>query len=839
MSMSSKKRVPFPATVAAALAYAVLVVLMTLPASLHLSQQLIGNNIDNWIFYWNDWWLGQAISEGRSWFDTPYLFHPNGTTLIAHSNAFQSSLFALGLKPLFGPVAAYNLTFLLGLWLGAIGMFLLVRDITGQPSAAFLAGFIFTFAPYHLTQLLAHPHLGSIHWWPFYIFFLRRASSGRSWVNVVGAGLCAALTVWAGLQLAILLGLWTAVYLLWLLWPARVNNPDQSLALRPLSLRLVVIGLLAFALSLPVVWPLLQNSAELVSTAAALDERAKTQTDLLAYGLPPTLHPLWGEAMVPFYEKFAANRANMPYIGYTVLALALLGLWGQQRREASFWFANGLLWLVLAAGATLLVNGRLYPHIPLPYRWLENLFPFSALRSPDRFNLLLVLALAVLAGLGAGYLWQRKRRLLLPLALGVALEYLFFPIPAWELPPRSPFLETMAQDGMAYAVIDYPFGYSRAKQWLYYQTIHEKPLVEGHMSRYSAATYRFIIAQPLLRALYSPDDLPPFLPAELLQPPPMTNLGPDLRALRTAGFRYILFHLPGSTPADYSRFHEVLPFVPIYQDETLAVYDLNQPFPWQYGDRPVSLSPEVTLLRAEAELSASGNALQIRLLTTLSGPYEHSLTCQLQLTDTNDTTGITFFEPEISWQKHDLALQTASLPLPPSLPAGQYPWQITCPNAFDYHSPTQLVINPAGSKFLTRHPTNIQVGPAILLRGYNWRSEGSDLYLNLQWETRSPVQDDYKRFVHLLDETNAIVAQSDAFPCNWACPTGQWAAGQLVEDEAMLSLAHVPAGHYTLAVGLYSEETGQRLPAQDDNGLPIPDNYIILPEPFIISPGPH
>jgi hypothetical protein len=35
--------------------YAVVVVLMTWPALNHLDERLIGNSIDNWIFYWNNW----------------------------------------------------------------------------------------------------------------------------------------------------------------------------------------------------------------------------------------------------------------------------------------------------------------------------------------------------------------------------------------------------------------------------------------------------------------------------------------------------------------------------------------------------------------------------------------------------------------------------------------------------------------------------------------------------------------------------------------------------------------------------------------------------------------
>jgi hypothetical protein len=136
---------------------------MTWPALRTISQQLIGFNEDVWIFFWNNWWFREALSSGQNPFETGYLFYPTGASLVAHSNSFTSSFLALLLEPLSGPIAAYNLALLAGLWLGAMGMYLLVKDITEHTAASLLAGFVFAFAPYHLAQVLSHAHLGSIH----------------------------------------------------------------------------------------------------------------------------------------------------------------------------------------------------------------------------------------------------------------------------------------------------------------------------------------------------------------------------------------------------------------------------------------------------------------------------------------------------------------------------------------------------------------------------------------------------------------------------------------------------------------------------------------------------
>ncbi len=523
--------------------YALLVVLMTYPSVTHLSDRLIGNNIDNWIFYWNNWWTQEAVRTGQSWFFTKAIFAPAGTSLIAHSHSLANSLAAMGLTPFVGSVAAYNLVILIGLWLSAVGMFWLVWDMTKQPGAAFLAGLIFAFAPYHVSKALAQAHLASIHWWPFYILFLRRAWQGLRWRDVLAAAVFAALTLWSGLQLGLLLGVWTAVYLLWVLITQKTERGKRLV-------RVTAVALLTALLSLPILWPILQNLQTV--TTLAFDEGLSMQTDLLAYGVPPTLHPLWGRYMVSIYEKFVVNRAFMPYLGFTAVALALYAVW-RRMAEAWFWGGSALLWLLLAAGNAPRINGVIYEAIPLPFKWLGPLFPLSVIRSPDRFNLLLILSLAVLAGLGAAAIEQRatavkpnhlKKWLLIPLGLLILLEYAMIPLPQWELPPTSPFLAEVARDPAQFNVIEYPMGYVNAKLWLYYQTVHGKSTAEGHVSRLSPEIYDTILTQPLLRTWYDRAEWPRFLDPNQAPPPDNLSLSASAQALQDMNFRYVFFHKP-------------------------------------------------------------------------------------------------------------------------------------------------------------------------------------------------------------------------------------------------------------------------------------------------------
>ncbi len=820
--------------------YLVLVLLLTWPSIRTLGDRLIGNNIDNWIFYWNDWWLGQAFAEHHNIFQTPYLFFPEGVSLVAHSNAWLNSFLAQPLTWIAGPIAAYNLVLLLGLWLSAVGMYWLALELTGMPGPSFVAGLVFAFAPYHLTQVLSHGHLSAIQWWPFYALFLRRTLLNGQRRDAIVAGVFAALSLWSGLQLSLLLAMWTLLYLTWFLWRHRT----ELSAYRPIWSRLVgrlgLGGLAVLVLGLPLLLTIMTNWQVLAAAAGRFDESLTRQTDLLAYLLPPTYQPLWGAWFIQLYERFVANRALMPYLGLTTLVLVIYAavVWSKRREgEEGFWLASGFVWFVLAAGAAPRIAGRVYQDLPLPYHWLAGLFPFSSLRAPDRFNLLLTFSLAVLVGAGLAAASKRHRSLVWLAGLLLAVEYLAVPLPSWDPPQVSPFLTELAAEPEADAIVDYPMGYSNAKLWLYYQTIHGKPAVDGHVSRYTSETYRFIQEQPLLRSLYQGSERPPYLPVDYFSsadqdPPP---LGPALRSLQEAGVRYVLVHRDYADEGQLATLAAKLPLAPIYEDDTLTAYDLTDPLPAAIDSLPAPLTETIQLHQLTSFLEGGDFdriVLKVRLLAQLVGAPPAKLRCHLSVPQLNLAQSFSLLEPA-DWRSGDLIDQDVSLALPDDLANGTYNWQISCPGGKPWSSPDQLILASSGA-LLQRHPLDLRFGSAIQLVGYRWQRKGGNLLVDLNWLARETPSSDYKYFVHLLNENNAIVRQQDAQPCNWACPTGAWRAGERILDQIPLSLTGLNPGSYRLAVGLYDPATGGRLSATID-GRPLAENYPILEEPIVIG----
>jgi 4-amino-4-deoxy-L-arabinose transferase-like glycosyltransferase len=121
------------------------------------------------------------------------------------------------------------------------------------------------------------------------------------------------------------------------------------------------------------------------------------------------------------------------------------------------------------------------------------------------------------------------------------------------------------------------------------------------------------------------------------------------------------------------------------------------------------------------------------------------------------------------------------------------------------------------------------VGQSLTLVGYDLSAAPSEV--TLYWQAVEPVAVDYTVFVHLLDSVGQQVAQADGQPQADEYPTSWWSSGEVVADHHVLppdAIAGLPAGEYTFSIGLYSLETGVRLPVSMD-GAPHGDQIILGP----------
>jgi len=100
---------------------------------------------------------------------------------------------------------------------------------------------------------------------------------------------------------------------------------------------------------------------------------------------------------------------------------------------------------------------------------------------------------------------------------------------------------------------------------------------------------------------------------------------------------------------------------------------------------------------------------------------------------------------------------------------------------------------------------------------------GQPLAMNLFWEANTPLDINYRVFIHLRSANSKVWGQSDKVnPADF--PTTQWSLNKYVVDRhVVLTAPEIPPGQYQLYVGLWDEGAGRAI-AVDEKGNEIGDS---------------
>lgn len=202
-------------------------------------------------------------------------------------------------------------------------------------------------------------------------------------------------------------------------------------------------------------------------------------------------------------QTYTVDRlSRVSYPGVIVLLLAALGAVSQRRRLARWWLAVGAVAATFSLGPFLYVTPEVHleGHFPL-YMWMYEYFPFfSQISIPYRFDVVVMLALAVLAA-GALSRWMRGRDaatcglVTASISLAILFEVMLvspapFPLPESSARPPDYAAWLGAQPG-AFGILDLPLqryeGELLPGEYFYYQTVHGKSIpnrVEGEIPLY-------------------------------------------------------------------------------------------------------------------------------------------------------------------------------------------------------------------------------------------------------------------------------------------------------------------------------------------------------------------
>ena len=266
--------------------------------------------LNAWIFHWD---YHQTFHDPLRLFHAN-TFHPAKYVLAFSENLWGAAVFGF---PLFAAGASttfvYNFLFLLGMFLSALAAWALARYVTKDPWASLLAGLVYAFVPWRLSQI---PHI-QFQWGPFLplllLFLLRYLDAGRR-RDAVFFGVFFAWNALTNVHYALFSGILVAVVLAW---------EVVTTGWRPLAGR-VRASLLALAAAALVVLPFYApypRAAKLYGMRRSYGEMAFYSARPSAFLVPGGQNKLWA----PLTQRFGRPEGEL-FPGVIPVALAVYGL---------------------------------------------------------------------------------------------------------------------------------------------------------------------------------------------------------------------------------------------------------------------------------------------------------------------------------------------------------------------------------------------------------------------------------------------------------------------------------------------------------------------------------
>ncbi len=195
--------------------------------------------------------------------------------------------------------------------------------------------------------------------------------------------------------------------------------------------------------------------------------------------------------------------------------------------------------------------------------------------------------------------------------------------------------------------------------------------------------------------------------------------------------------------------------------------------------------------------------------------------------------------PTRDWPLREIRPDGHTVNVPATAPAGLYRFEVSFydPATFD-PLPVTAVDSDQALSTTTREVALLQVGAMPALTSSitsSWQlgdqialttsgvpaqlAPGGTLAFQLLWESLARTSADYTVFVHVVDAAGVNVAQQDHPPLARFAPTRLWEPGLRLLDPYQLTLpTDLPAGDYTVRVGLYTLEQG-RLPVLQNEAV--------------------
>jgi hypothetical protein len=398
--------------------YCVLAVVLTWPLAFGMTRDVPGDLGDSllnmWILAWGTEHIPQLITGQISWADywNANIFHPDPLALAFSEHLSGSTLTILPVYWLTGNIVlCYNLLFISTFALSGFGTYLLVRDLTGDARAAFIAGLVYGFLPYRIASV---PHLQvmSSQWMPFALYGLNRWVTTGSRRALAGGAGALVMQNWSCGYYLLYFAPFVPVFLLHRMWTqAKLTNLRIWLGLGAAA-----IGTLA--LTVPFLFPY-SRAAATFGFERPFGEVVLFSANVWSYVTAAENVRLWGRAL-----RFYPHGEGETFLGFVPWVLAIVALGGviwqprvRDRIEARGFRRTAAVLLVIAVVTQLIAVMSVFL-----FGGFE-IGPISA-RTPQRLVVQLIVAFGLLLAISPRARRESLRLVRSPVVFALVLTLL-------------------------------------------------------------------------------------------------------------------------------------------------------------------------------------------------------------------------------------------------------------------------------------------------------------------------------------------------------------------------------------------------------------------------------
>lgn len=486
------------------LVYFAFFVFYTWPWITHFSSSFFTDVGDGFQNVWNIWWINESVTQLHQlpWY-TRFLHFPWGVTLLGQTLNPFNGFVAIGLLRFMSLVQAFNTMVIFSFLTAGLTAFWLCYYFSKSYIASIAGGFIYTFSSYHLAHALGHMQLISLEWIPLFILLWWMLLKKPRYLTAAGASISLLLVLLCDYYYFLYCLLAAGLIVLYF-WARKQLPPIKD---KKTILPFALFGGMSLLLVAPLPLALLRLNSREVLTGS--HPARALSTNLLAPFIDGGFWRFgwltdWYWRHVPAYVA-----ESSVYIGLSVWVLIVVGWFKRKKLKSDivFWFLLGIVFGVFSLGPRLAYGGHTLEAIPMPYALLERIFPPLKLSGvPVRMMVMVTLSAAVISAIVLSRIKFSSRNGKIIFAVFASILF----IEMW--PGNLPMTPAKVPD-YVYALKSLPSsgggvfdnGAETASHALYNQTVHEKPMALGYISRtpQSVEEKDWLLVAALLESRYS------------------------------------------------------------------------------------------------------------------------------------------------------------------------------------------------------------------------------------------------------------------------------------------------------------------------------------------------